>query len=276
MVHRKALWTALRRLGCPVKLVNVLKSLHDGNEARVIVGGELTESFPVTSDDLVLLAHTEAEVQRITDTFVQVYELIGMEVSTKKTKLLTVNAPENSTIKIHGAELEKVDEFCYLGGIVGSDSGLHAEISQRIRKAANAIYKLRKRVFDNRDLKKRTKIGVYRTVVIPTLLYGSESRTPYRVQVRALEKFHQRQLRKILNIKWSDYISNVRVLEMAECDSIERTLARNMLRWLGHLHRMPDQRIPKQLLYGELTSGSRSSGGQKIDIKISVMHCSRN
>jgi len=157
MVHRKALWTALRRLGCPVKLVNVLKSLHEGNEARVIVGGELTESFPVTSgvrqgcvaapllfnifmtamltlvdrrlldrgisvnyryegglfnlrrmktqkitcrfitelqyaDDLVLLAHTEAEVQRITDTFVQIYELIGMEVSTKKTKLLTPNS----------------------------------------------------------------------------------------------------------------------------------------------------------------------------------------
>ena len=41
--------------------------------------------------------------------------------------------------------------------------------------------------------------------------------TLHRAQVRALEKFHQRQLRKIMNIKWSDYISNVRVLEMAEC-----------------------------------------------------------
>ena len=36
------------------------------------------------ADDLVLLAHTEAEVQRITDTFVQVYELIGMEIRRKK------------------------------------------------------------------------------------------------------------------------------------------------------------------------------------------------
>lgn len=34
MVHRKALWTALRRLGYPAQLVNVLASLHEGNEAR--------------------------------------------------------------------------------------------------------------------------------------------------------------------------------------------------------------------------------------------------
>ena len=45
------------------------------------------------ADDLVLFTHTEAEVQRITDIFVQVYELIGIEVSTGKIKLLTVNTP---------------------------------------------------------------------------------------------------------------------------------------------------------------------------------------
>lgn len=333
MVHRKALWTTLRRFGCPAKLVNVLASLHEENEARVIVGGELTEGFPVTSgvrqgcvaapllfnvfmtamlilvdrklldrgisinyrydggglfnlnrlkcknvsrrfitelqyaDDLVLLAHTEAEVQQITDAFVQIYELIGMKVSTEKTKLLTVNVPEDSKVEINGTEIERVDEFCYLGGIVTSEGRLDTEISQRIRKAACAIYRLKSRVFDNRDLKRRTKIRVYRAVVIPTLLYGSETWTPYRAQVKALEKFHQRQLRKIMNIKWSDYISNKRVLEMAESETIERTLARNTLRWLGHVHRMPNHRTPKQLLYGELTSGHRSSGGQRKRFK---------
>ena len=49
MVHRKASWTALRRHGCSAKLVNVLASLNEGNEAGVIKGGELTDSFPVTS-----------------------------------------------------------------------------------------------------------------------------------------------------------------------------------------------------------------------------------
>ena len=42
------------------------------------------------------------------------------------------------------------------------------------------------------------------------------------------------------------------------------------LRWAGHVRRMDDTRIPKQLLYGELVNGSRSRGGQKKRYKDSL------
>ena len=35
------------------------------------------------------------------------------------------------------------------------------------------------------------------------------------------------------------------------------------LRWTGHVIRMPDERLPKKVVYGELQEGKRSQGVQK-------------
>ena len=44
-------------------------------------------------------------------------------------------------------------------------------------------------------------------------------------------------------------------------------LCKRRLRWLGHVKRMGDHRIPKQLLYGELAQGKRSRGRPKLRYK---------
>ena len=46
--------------------------------------------------------------------------------------------------------------------------------------------------------------------------------------------------------------------------SIEATLTASQLRWTGHIIRMNDSRLPKAVLYGELTEGKRLPGGQRL------------
>ena len=104
-------------------------------------------------------------------------------------------------------------------------------------------------------------------MVLPALLYSAETYTLYREHIKRLEAVQQRHLRRIMKIKWSDYISNVEVLQRAGLDSIEAILATMQLRWTGHVARMSDDRIPKQLLYGELEEGKRNVGGQKLRFK---------
>ena len=45
--------------------------------------------------------------------------------------------------------------------------------------------------------------------------------------------------------------------------SVHTLLKPAQLRWTGHVTRMPDERLPKKVLHGELQEGKRSQGSQK-------------
>lgn len=46
-VHRPSLWRILREYGVPEKIVNIIRSMYEGCQARVKVGGEVTDWFCV-------------------------------------------------------------------------------------------------------------------------------------------------------------------------------------------------------------------------------------
>ena len=75
--------------------------------------------------------------------------------------------------------------------------------------------------------------------------------------------FHLSCLRKILKIRWQDKIPDTEILKKAKMHSVHTLLKLAQLRWTGHVTRMPDERLPKKVLYGELQEGKRSQGGQK-------------
>jgi hypothetical protein len=67
-----------------------------------------------------------------------------------------------------------------------------------------------------------------------------------------------RNLRRLLGITWQNRVSNADGLAREGMSSMFATLSHRRLIWLGHLCRMEDGRIPKDILYGELASGTRS------------------
>ncbi|KAI8488372.1 hypothetical protein Bbelb_339680 [Branchiostoma belcheri] len=57
------------------------------------------------------------------------------------------------------------------------------------------------------------------------------------------------------------------VLTRASIPSMYTLLKQCRLRWLGHVCRMPDGRIPKDLLYSELANGTRARGRPHLRFK---------
>ena len=94
-----------------------------------------------------------------------------------------------------------------------------------------------------------------------TLLYGCEAWTVYRHHEKQLQQFHTRCLRRILNIRWNDFVPpDTEVLERANLPSVITMLRKAQIRWASHVSRMADSRIPKQLFYGQLKNGQRKIG----------------
>ena len=143
-------------------------------------------------------------------------------------------------IKIDGKILNCVDFFTYLGSSLSSSNSLDKEISTRIVKASASYGRLQKRVWCDRGLGLETKCAVYKAVVLSALPYGCESWTLYRRHIKLLDQFHQRYLRRIMNIKWLNKVTNVKVLQKAKTRSIDTLLTLSQLRWSGHLVRISD------------------------------------
>ena len=82
-----------------------------------------------------------------------------------------------------------------------------------------------------------------------------------------LNAFQMRCLRRIVNITWQDKVPNNTILMSAGIPTMYSTLKQRRMRWLGHVVRMEDDRIPRDILYGELVQGKRPIGRPKLRFK---------
>ena len=153
--------------------------------------------------------------------------------------------------------LENVTKFQYLGSVLSCDNTLDEEIKNRLSRANYSFGRLAKKVWLNRHVSPRTKVKVYKAFVITSLLYGCQSWCTNKRYIKKLEAFHQKCLRRILGIKWQQHVTNNLVLERAGMPRTDSMISSLRCRWLGHVGRMDDTRLPKQVLFGVLKKGKR-------------------
>ena len=162
---------------------------------------------------------------------------------------------------VDGNKLNSVLEFIYLGSTISSIGCIDNEIQRRMAKASASFGRLRQRLWNNHHVSMRVKGKIYRAVVLSTLLYGAEAWTMYRRQAKKLRAFMMRHLRSIMRITWLDKVTKQGNI---------RSLIRKNLRWTGHLMRMSPDRLPKQVLYSQLSSGHRKRGCPRLRFKDTI------
>ena len=169
-------------------------------------------------------------------------EPLGLKVSWVKTKIQVFNdslGVAGQSVPVCGESVELVDRFTYLGSDIHISASCCHEVNKRIGRACGVMDSLDRSVWRSRYLCKRTKIRVFRCLVMPVLLYGCEAWTLTGDLGRRLNVFGTRSLRRILGYRWSDHVSNERLLRESRMRPITCMIRERQMRLYGHVARFP-------------------------------------
>ena len=97
--------------------------------------------------------------------------------------------------------------FKYLGAPLTKDELSTAEIKIRLSIATASMAKLNK-IWSRKDVNFSTKIKLYKTLVLSTLLYSCESWTLTADSTKRIQAFENKCCRRMLGILWKDRKTN--------------------------------------------------------------------
>jgi len=83
------------------------------------------------------------------------------------------------------------------------------------------------------------KVSVYQTLVLPILLYASETWTSLASDMRAIESFHMKCQRRIIGIKWHDFVRNSEVSLRTGLAPVSDRITRGRNAIVRHVARLP-------------------------------------
>ena len=75
--------------------------------------------------------------------------------------------------------------------------------------------------------------------------------------VKKLESAHHKFQRRMMGISWKDKVSNERVRTQTQLEKIDLIIEARRLRWLGHVLRMDDNRLPRQTVHWDISGTKR-------------------
>ena len=198
------------------------------------------------ADDIALLSHRHQDMQAKIKYMTRKAGEIGLKISTKKTKHLRMNSRTEAAIMPNGEEIEAMEDFTYLGSKMTTSRDTEKEIRTRISKASQAFATLRS-TWRSRNVSTKTKIGLFKSNVLSTLLYGAESWKMTKTISHKLEVFQNRCLCRILNIFWPNTISTAE-LHRTTTKLITQEVQMRRWRWIGHVLRMAPTTLPRVAL----------------------------
>lgn len=224
------------------------------------------------ADDTAILFTTRESLEDTVPTLMAHFAKFGLEIHVghpgkkSKTEVLFVPAPKNtyidpsnyddkdlSNIKLDNeAFFPVVTSFCYLGSTLSYDCSDREDVDRRIVKASSAFGSISSEVFAWRNVSFKAKKTIYEGLILPVLLYGSETWCLTEDLFNKLRTFHARCIRTMCRVNrlhtWKHRISSEELRNRTGLVTIDMYVTQRQLRWAGHVARMDFGRLPRKMI----------------------------
>jgi len=167
-------------------------------------------------------------------------------------------------VRIDNSTFERVEEFKYLGTNLTHQNSISEEIKSRLR-SGNACYHSVQNLLSSRLLSKNLKIKIYRTIILPVVLYGRVNWSLTLREEKKLRVFENMVLRRIFGPRRDEVtgewrrMHNEELSDLYSSPNIVRVITSRRMRWVGHVARMGEDRGVYRVLVGK-PEGKRPLG----------------
>ena len=155
-------------------------------------------------------------------------------------------------------------EFKYLRTTLTNQNSIPEEIKTRLRSGNDCHHSVQN-LLSSMLLSKTLKIKIYRTIILPVVLYGRETWSLAMRKKRKLRLFENMMLRRIFGPRRNEVtgecwrLHNEDLNDLYSSPNIVRVTKSRRMRWAGHVACMGEERGVYRLLVGK-PEGKRPLG----------------
>lgn len=211
------------------------------------------------ADDQVIMAQDYDDIEYMTRKLIEEYKKWGLEVNISKTEYMCIGGTQQNLLLEDGQIIRSCENYKYLGMHISNSGTLDYAIKERNTQGRKAIAMLNSILWDQK-ITRRNKHLIYNTIIKSIVTYSCEVWQLKERTIRTLEATEMDFWRRAAGRSRIERIPNDTIRTNMEVGhTITDEIRTKQLRWYGHVQRMEERRLPKQILTWRPT-GRRKRG----------------
>ena len=162
------------------------------------------------ADETTLMAEIKEDLKSVLMKVKEENEKVGLNLIIQKTKIMA-SGPITSW-EIDGETAETVSDFIFGGSKITTDGDCSHEIKRPLLLGRKVMTNLDS-IFKSREITLPTKVLLVKAVIFPVVMYGCESWTVKKAELRRIDAFEVWYWRRLLRVPWTARRSNQSILK---------------------------------------------------------------